>query len=158
MRRYARALTRDGVEADDLVQQALLKAIEGRGSFRPGGSLKSWLLAIVHNQFISARRRAAVETRHRNSLDGQDHVHDAGEEQRLYLQDVWRRFATLPEAQRAAIHLVAIEGLTYQEAADTLGLPIGTIMSRLSRARAALREPAAAADPALRLVGGRDAG
>lgn len=158
MRRYARALTRDAVEADDLVQQALLKAIEGQASFRPDGSLKSWLLAIVHNQFVSARRRAEVETRHLHSLEEQTGVHEAGEEQRLFLQDVYRRFAVLPEAQRAAIHLVAIEGLTYQEAADTLGLPIGTIMSRLSRARAALREPAAASERVVRLVGGRDAG
>jgi RNA polymerase sigma-70 factor, ECF subfamily len=160
LRRYARSLTLDPVTADDLVQQALLSAYERASSFRDGAALRPWLFAILHNQFVSCRRRIQAEQR---ALDAfAEQAGDSGgeaEEQAAVLRDVSRRFARLPESQRAVMHLVAVEGLTYQQAADALAVPIGTIMSRLSRARAALREPAAASGdaPSLRLIGGRDA-
>ena len=162
MRRYARTLTRDDGAADDLVQQALLLAIERAESFRQGGSLKGWLLAIVHNQFVSGMRRAAVEKR---GLDGlaaipRDDMIGAGQEQAYHLQEVAERFAALPDTQRAVLHLIAIEGLSYRDAADALDIPIGTVMSRLARARAALRGAGDAEresrEAGLRIVGGRD--
>ena len=160
MRRYARSLVRDPVAADDLVQQALLRGIEGAASFRQGGSLKSWLLSIVHNQFISGQRHAAVERRGLAGLAdvARDAVQEGDQEQALLLRDVSDRFAALPEPQRAVLHLIAIEGLSYRETADALSIPIGTVMSRLGRARAALRSVGDLPEGRrLRLVGGHDA-
>ncbi len=161
LRRYARSLLRDGAAADDLVQQALLRAYERSATFRPGASLKAWLLAILHNQYVSDRRRAAVEMRVLGELAeaGSQSSGEAGQSQALFLREVAERFAALPDSQRAVLHLIAIEGLSYRQTADALDVPIGTIMSRLSRARAALREPAAArsGDHNLRIIGGTDA-
>jgi len=141
MRRYARSLTRDEQAADDVVQDALLKALEKRHLFRPDGSRRGWLLAIVHNIFVSTRRReearARRDTRFARMLT--DHL-DPDQEHAATLQQVARAFAALPEHYRAILHLVAVEGQSYQEAAAILDIPIGTVMSRLSRARAALRQ------------------
>lgn len=160
MRRYARSLVGNRADADDLVQQSLLRAHERAATFRPGASLKAWLLAILHNQFVSDRRRAAAESRALDELGHRlDRPAEEGERgQAMLLRDVAARLVALSEDQRAVLHLIAVEGLSYRQAADALGVPIGTIMSRLSRARQALREPAPA-EPAqpLRIVGGKDA-
>lgn len=158
MRRYARALARDDQDADDVVQDALLRAIERKATYQPDRSRKRWLLAIVHNVFVSSKRRQAAETR-RNDRFAETLLSsvDPQQEEHLRLAEVARGFAALPDAQRAVLHLTAIEGLGYQEAADVLGIPIGTVMSRLSRARAALREWHVNKNGShLRLVGGRD--
>jgi RNA polymerase sigma-70 factor (ECF subfamily) len=167
LRRYARSLTRDEADAEDLVHDALVRAYERRRTFRPDRSLKAWLLAVLHNAFIDGvrKRRAeghrlarAAEIAPQESPPTQDHA--------VRLAQVRQAFMALPDEQRAALHLVALEGLSYQEAAATLGIPLGTLMSRLGRARAALRamdEPSAAspeqqaARPShLRVVGGSD--
>ena len=157
LRRYARALTRDDVAADDLVQEALLRAIERAGTFRAGGSLRAWLAGIVHNQFVSGRRRQAAEARRDETFVGIGlATQDPGDPDHA-AQLVWvaERFHDLPEAQRTVLHLVAVEGLSYQEAAAALDVPIGTVMSRLSRARATRRAPGAASrTPTLRVVRG----
>jgi len=164
MRRYARALTRDTQDADDVVQDAVLRAIERRRTFDPARSRRRWLLAIVHNVFVSAKRREASEAR-RNAQFAQAMIAhlDPAQEHRARLAQIARSFAALPEQQRAVLHLVAVEGLSYQETADALGVPIGTVMSRLSRARIALREAeeqgletGGPAKSGLRIVGGRD--
>ncbi len=159
LRRYARALTRDETAADDLVQDALLLAIERNDTFRPGGSLRAWLASIVHNRFISDQRRRRAETQRDAALAdvATEQARAGHQESALLLADLAARFAGLPEAQRSALHLVAVEGLSYQETATALGVPIGTIMSRLSRARATLRadESPARTNP-FRIVGGRD--
>jgi RNA polymerase sigma-70 factor (ECF subfamily) len=140
MRRYARTLTRDPQEAEDLVHDALVRAYERRRTFRKDGNLRAWLLSILHNIFVDRmrsrhadieRNRAVSETATGIVEPHQDHV--------VRLADVGRAFFTLPYEQRAALHLVAIEGLSYQEAADALQIPIGTFMSRIGRARVALR-------------------
>ncbi|WP_428032319.1 sigma-70 family RNA polymerase sigma factor [Ancylobacter sp.] len=181
MRRYARALTRDDIEAEDLVHDALVRAYERRGSFdaergtpgkgkpdpglrdsgQPGSRLRGWLLSVLHNVFIDRRRsRAAEARRERDSLDLAETIAAPAQEHGLRLSQVRDAFMALPEEQRAALHLVAIEGLGYADAATTLGIPQGTLMSRLSRARATLRamEDGTGAEAAnhLRIVGGTD--
>jgi RNA polymerase sigma-70 factor, ECF subfamily len=163
LRRYARSLTRDEARAEDLVQDALVRAYEGSGSFRTGGNLRGWLLSILHNTFIDGRRRDAAEARRSQAAaDLAETITPAEQEGRVRLRQIQKAFMNLPEDQRAVLHLVAIEGLSYQEAADSLGIPVGTLMSRLGRGRAALRAfEAGAAQPLagkprpnLRIVGG----
>lgn len=166
LRRYARSLTRDESQAEDLVQDALVRAYEGRGSFRAGGNLRGWLLSILHNTFIDHRRRQVAEFRRLERATSMvDTVAPPEQESRVRLQQVQAAFMSLPDEQRAALHLVAIEGLSYQEAAAALKIPVGTLMSRLGRARAALRgfeagahlaQPNEAKRPSLRIVGGSD--
>lgn len=156
MRRYARALTRDYPDADDVLQDAVVRAIERQRSFRPQFSRRRWLLSIVHNVFVSTRRRAAAEARRDDRL-AQTMLADIDleQDQRVRLAAVGRAFAALPEHHRAVLHLIAVEGLSYQEAAEVLDVPVGTVMSRLARARAALRQ-AEGDTPALRIVGGKN--
>lgn len=159
MRRYARALARDVQDADDVVQDALLRAIEREETFRPERSRRHWLLAIVHNVFISGTRRKAAEMR-RNDRFAETLVEqaDAPQEHHVRLGEIARGFAALPDHHRTALHLTAVEGFSYQECATLLDVPVGTVMSRVARARAALRRARdeGAAAPPLRLVGGYD--
>jgi RNA polymerase sigma-70 factor (ECF subfamily) len=166
LRRYARSLTRDESQAEDLVQDALVRAYERQGSFRSGGNLRGWLLSILHNTFIDGRRRHMAEARRlEQTVALTDTAAPAEQESRVRLQQIQAAFMRLPDEQRAALHLVAIEGLPYQEAANALGIPVGTLMSRLGRARATLRGFEAGRDrsqspgpkpPSLRVVGGSD--
>lgn len=157
LHRYARVLTRDAAAADDLVHDALLRAYERAGTFQPGRSLRAWLIGIVHNVFISGRRRAEAERRRDERLAEVSAQGGHGHDHRLMLREVALLFDALPDHQRSVAHLVLVEGLTYQEAALALDVPIGTIMSRLNRARAALRGEAPGARRArLHVVGGTD--
>ncbi|MFW2831583.1 sigma-70 family RNA polymerase sigma factor [Sphingomonas sp. ID0503] len=159
MRRYALVLTRDRHTADDLVHDTLLRAFEKADTFRTGRSLRSWLLSIVHNSFVSGLRRERAQQRRDTAFaEIQSEAVDGDQEQAVRLRELAARFAELPETQRATLHLVAVEGLSYAEAAAALEVPIGTIMSRLSRARAQLREPEETGRGKLRLVQGRDDG
>lgn len=161
LRRYARSLARNEADAEDLVQDALLRAYEKRGTFQTGQNLKVWLMSILHNLFVSQWRRGKVEASrlaHVQALaepaapPAQDHA--------VRLTQIREAFLGLSDEQRAALHLVAIDGLSYQEAADSLGVPLGTLMSRLGRARAALRmmeeQGTGSAPVRLRIVGGSD--
>jgi len=141
LRRYARSLTRDGADAEDLVHDALVRAYERRGSFRSDGNLRAWLLAIVHNIFIDRLRSCRSEAA-RIELAGHlaDRNMPASQDHSVRLSQLREAFLALPEEQRSALHLVAIEGLSYAKAADVSGVPLGTLMSRIGRARAALRE------------------
>jgi RNA polymerase sigma-70 factor (ECF subfamily) len=158
LRRYARSLTRDSSDAEDLVHDALVRAYERRGTFRSGGNLRAWLLSIVHNAFIDkmrSRRSEAARVEQAGYLT--DTSTPAPQEHSVRLAQVREAFFSLPEEQRSALHLVAIEGLSYQEAADASGVPLGTLMSRIGRARAALRSMESAlpsqAKNHLRIVG-----
>lgn len=172
MRRYARALTRDENAAEDLVHDALVRAYEKRSTFRLGGNLRTWILSILHNTFIDGQRRLKAEQKRVAETAETLEAHfPASQDNALRLQQIKEAFLRLPDEQRSVLHLVAIEGMRYQEAADALGIPLGTLMSRLGRARAALRlfeeggdaSPAEADSPAdrkdgrgkLRIVGGR---
>lgn len=158
LRRYARSLTRDESDAEDLVHDTLVRAYEKRDSFAGERSLRVWLMTILHNVFVDGHRARKVEDRRAAALAGlHEEAAAAPQEAHVRLADVQRAFMTLPEEQRAALHLVVVEGLSYGEAARALGIPPGTLMSRLSRARAALRageDGAAAARGHLRIVGG----
>ena len=158
LRRYARSLTRDSSDAEDLVHDALVRAYERRTSFRPGGNMRAWLLSILHNTFIDGvRSRRSEAARVAESARMGETALAAPQEHSVRLSQVRDAFMALPEEQRATLHLVAIEGLSYQEAADALGIPLGTLMSRIGRARAALRameEGAPARGSHLKIVGG----
>jgi RNA polymerase sigma factor (sigma-70 family) len=160
MRRYARSLARNSENADDVVQEALVRAIERRQTFEPGRNRRRWLLSIVHNVFVSRKRREAVEARHNDSFAESMMARlDAEQGRHVKLAQIASAFAALSEQHRAVLHLIAVEELSYQEAADILDLPIGTVMSRLSRARASLRaleSKEAGEMKSLRVVGGMD--
>eukprot|EP01037_Dinobryon_pediforme_P005726 gene5726-5789_t len=140
LRRYARALQR-GQDPDDLVQETLVRALGTTGDRQPDGEVRPWLFAIMHNLSISDRRRASVR-RHTTSMD----LVDEGamsirsrQEDALHWQDFMRAFDSIPEDQRQVLLLVSIEDLSYAEVAQVLGIPLGTVMSRLSRGRERLR-------------------
>jgi RNA polymerase sigma-70 factor (ECF subfamily) len=137
--RYAHALTRNETQAEDLIHDALVRAYERRSTFRIGGNVRAWLFSVLHNTFVDGRRRAAELRRDAEVARVADEMIPPAQESSVRLDQIQRAFATLPENQRAVLHLVAIEGLPYQEAADALGIPVGTLMSRLGRARSALR-------------------
>lgn len=157
LRRYARSLVRNAGEAEDLVHDALVKAYERKSSFRRGANLRTWLLSILHNAHIDRLRKTRSMTRRHDEVATEMETSvPAGQEHTVRLSQVRNAFFNLPEEQREALHLVAIEDLSYQEAASALGIPIGTLMSRISRARAYLRdlENKAPAASHLRLISG----
>jgi RNA polymerase sigma-70 factor, ECF subfamily len=159
LRRYAMSLVRNADDAEDLVNDALVRAYERHESFHQDGNLRRWLFAILHNTHIDQmRRRKSAARRDAMAAELVDPVVESGQEQVVRLAQLRTAFAELPEDQRQALHLVAIEEFTYQEAADLLGIPVGTLMSRLSRARARLRdfENRPVMSPKLRIVGGSD--
>ena len=140
LRRYARALMRDRAAADDLVQDCLERAVS-RWYQRRDGDVRAWLFTILHNLAVNQFRRTASRGRHVpiDETNEDSFGEAAAQEQKLIYQDVLAGLARLPEDQRAVLLLVAVEDLSYAEAANVLGIPTGTVMSRLSRARAALR-------------------
>lgn len=157
LKRYARSLVRNDADAEDLVQDALVKAYERRGSFRTGANLRNWLLAILHNTHVDTLRSNRSRVRRDEATVAEtEQTIPASQEDTVHLHQVHEAFMRLPAEQREALHLVAVEDLSYQQAADTLGVPIGTLMSRVSRARATLRnfEQATTRTAHLRLVGG----
>jgi RNA polymerase sigma-70 factor, ECF subfamily len=139
LRRFARALTRSEADADDLAQAAIEKALVNAASWQAGSRLDSWIYRIAQNLWrdeLRAHRRRAEPLDSAGELAGED-----GREtftQRIQAQEVADAFEQLPEDQRLVLALVALDGLSYQQAADTLGVPIGTVMSRLARARGRL--------------------
>lgn len=158
LRRYAWALCRDENAADDLVQDCLERALSGWTQRRPDGVLRAWLFAILHNCFVSTRRRTARRGVHQ-SLDehGADLPVQAAQDAAAGVRDVLAALDLLPDDQRAVLLLVGVEELTYDEAARVLDVPLGTVMSRLSRGRERLRrimdgDRAAIAAVALRRV------
>lgn len=160
LQRFALALTRDPADAEDLVQEALLRGHEQRRNFRAGGNLKSWLFSILKNAFLDRRRsRLARETREAAVAAFSPVSIEAPQEAVVRLGQLRAAFLALPDEQREALSLIALEGMTYAEAAKVAAVPLGTLMSRVARARASLREfEAGPVDSAgLRIVGGRDA-
>lgn len=138
LRRYARALVGDRAEADDLVQDTLERAWSKFTLWRRTSDVRAWLFSIMHNLHIDQvrRPRLATEALANEALD----VSVRGEqEDALAVRDIDAALRLLPDEQREVLLLVAIEQLTYDEVAKTLGIPVGTVMSRLSRGREKLR-------------------
>jgi RNA polymerase sigma-70 factor, ECF subfamily len=141
LRRYARALTRDVAAADDLVQDCLTRALGKLHLWEKGTDLRAWLFTILHNQYVNYVRRSVREGAAVGLNDGEPLLTRAAHQgQRLELRDLERAIAKLPEEQRAAILLVGLEGMRYEEVAAVLDVPVGTVRSRLSRGREALRK------------------
>ncbi len=143
LRRFARGLAGTAEQADDLVQAACERALMRIAQWTPGTRLDSWMFRIVQTIWLDERRAAKVRTGEglvdaqgaepELTVDGARHM-----EAHLTFDRVRAGMRRLPEEQRAVMMLVCVEGLTYKEAAETLSIPIGTVMSRLARARLAL--------------------
>jgi len=147
LRRYARALTRDSEIADDLVQDTLVRALRSERLF-VGGDLRSWLYTILTNLNRNRRRSLARKPPMTTLIDTAVDASGTEAEGR----DIAEALATLVEDQRAVLLLVVLEGLSYREVADIQGVPIGTVMSRLARARAHVKSYLDGKKPALRRV------
>ena len=141
LRRYARALMRNPTAADDLVQDCLERAVS-RWYQRREGNTRAWLFTILHNLAVNQFRQSAVRGRHVtiDETNEDDFGQDAVQEQKLMYRDVLNKLTKLPEDQRAVLLLVAVEDLSYSETANVLNIPIGTVMSRLSRGRERLQQ------------------
>ncbi len=145
LRRYARVLTGDPARADDLVQETLARGWEKRRLWAAGTDLRAWLFTIMHNVFVNQRAMAVRESQN-VSLDAEG---DAGaawqvpvrapQQTHVELLEVLRQLARLPPEQREVLVLAAVEEMRYEEIATMLSIPVGTVMSRLSRAREKLR-------------------
>ena len=153
LRRYARALTGDRVQADDLVQECLARAWEKLSLWQRGSNLRAWLFTILHNVFVNELRRS----KRRPELlafddENLEMPRRATQEDGLVLRDLETALYSLPVEQRAVLLLVAVEELSYEQTAKTLAIPVGTVMSRLARARERLRLQLNGEGPALRRV------
>ncbi|WP_454691007.1 sigma-70 family RNA polymerase sigma factor [Achromobacter aloeverae] len=140
LRRFALWLTRDVHAADDLVQSTLERALSRWASRRGGDTLRSWLFTILHRRFIDGQRSAKRHARLLGSLREPDEAHWPSAEHMAATRSTLNAFGELSAEQRGLLLLVVVEGFSYQEVADLLDVPIGTVMSRLSRARQALRQ------------------
>ena len=140
LRRFALTLTRSQVDADDLVQSTLERALAYLNRWEPGTRLDSWLYRIAQNLWIDQCRRARVREATESAEDMVLPGEDGREvnERKLMVRDAMRALASLPEEQQVILALVSIEGLSYEEAAKVLNVPKGTVMSRLARARRAV--------------------
>jgi RNA polymerase sigma-70 factor, ECF subfamily len=142
--RYCVVLTGSRDRADDLAQAACLRALEKAGQFEPGTHLDRWLFRIAQRLWFNDMRKQAVRSRgglvNVDDIDVPDTRQDT--ELNILAREVLSQVMALPEAQRLAVMLVYVEEYSYREAADMLEIPIGTVMSRLSAARAKLAEKA----------------
>jgi len=141
LRRFALGLTRNGAEADDLVQMACEKAISRINQWKPGTRLDSWMFRIIQTTHIDRMRSQKRRDTYLEIIGNQgEHIFDGenAAEASLTLDNVRRAIYNLPEDQRAVVMLVSIEGLSYKEASEVLEIPMGTLTSRLVRARTAL--------------------
>lgn len=146
--RYALTLSRNNAAADDLTQECVTRALRKCELYRPGTNLRAWLFTILHNIYVSDMRRqsrfrfaAEADVARRGSSIAPN------QEDYLALGNLGAAFERLPPVQRRALKLVSIDGLSYHEAAHVLKLPVGTLKSKISRARARLRKELAGKTP-----------
>jgi RNA polymerase sigma-70 factor (ECF subfamily) len=153
LRRYARALTHNRDLADDLVQDCLERAIRKRRLWKPTGPLRAWLFKILLNIYrndLRQRRNRPMPVSFENLVIEPQVL--ANQQGRMALAETARAIEALPSDQREVLMIVALEGMSYREAADVLAIPIGTVMSRIGRARATLREMTGNNEPTLRVA------
>jgi len=158
LRRYARVLTGDMHRADDLVQDTLARAWEKRRLWQAGSDLRAWLFTIMHNVHVNQFSTRQREYAHA-SLDADDAsgvgweiAVRATQSDRVELSEILAQIGKLPVEQREVLVLAAVEELRYEEIATVLGIPIGTVMSRLSRAREKLRRMTGESAATLKIV------
>ncbi|VVE77201.1 RNA polymerase sigma factor [Pandoraea sputorum] len=157
LRRYARALTGNTELADDLVQDTLERALSRHTMFEAGTDARAWLFTIMHNLFLNQQRRVPAQATHvsldETELIERDVSHASAQTptsdpaRRLEIRDLDEALRHLPDEQRAIVLLVGLEDMSYADVAATLRVPIGTVMSRLSRARQRLRDLMAGGTP-----------
>jgi len=138
LRRYARALTRDGQAADDLVQDCLERAWRKGHHWEAGTDLCAWLFTVMHNLYVNGLRRRRPDTHpigHAEFADPRSQSQEAG----LQVRDLEQALGLLPPEQQEVLLLVCLEEMTYEQVASVTGVPIGTVMSRLHRARERMR-------------------
>jgi RNA polymerase sigma-70 factor, ECF subfamily len=158
--RFSLRLTRHQSDAEDLVQRSYVRALERRHQWQTGTSLVSWVFAIMHsiwmNELRSAQRRRQANLSNDDEFDAiLEPSNSENPEYKLMFKQVVQAVQNLPEAQSIVMMLVAVEGLTYSQAADVLDIPIGTVMSRLARARLSIGEKFLAGDHKITSLGAR---
>jgi RNA polymerase sigma-70 factor (ECF subfamily) len=140
LRAFAIALCRDASRADDLVQETLVKAWNNRDLYKEGTNLRAWLFTILRNTYFSEHRRLRYQASYREQVDTTKSWQHPEQEGHLDLQDFLEALAGLPPDQREALLLVGAEGFSYEEAAEISGCAVGTIKSRVNRARKRLSD------------------
>ncbi len=139
LRRFARVIARNIADADDLVQVAVEKALTHADQWRPGSRMDSWMFGIMKNAWIDEIRARRRRARMHAPEEAGTTVGDVSAQARDIALSVQAAMSRLPEEQRMAIALVLVEGLSYKDAAESLGVPLGTLTSRLARGREALQ-------------------
>ncbi len=142
LRRFAISLTRNLADADDLVQEACIKAMQGAASWDPGQGLDRWVFRIMRNHWISETRKVSVRVGEGqvDAAESDELRHETTGEHHLAMREIMGRLAALPSGFSEVLLLVAVEGYSYAEAAELLSIPQGTVMSRIHRARQLLAE------------------
>lgn len=140
LRAFAISLAQNNDRADDLVQETLVKAWDKQASFQLGTNLKAWLFTILRNEFYSQMRKRGREVQDSDGLLTASVAIHPGQQGSLDLKDFRKALETLPEDQREAIILIGASGFSYEEAAEICGCAVGTIKSRVSRARTRLQD------------------
>jgi RNA polymerase sigma-70 factor, ECF subfamily len=140
LRRYARSMTRTAADGDDLVQNTLLRAVCKVDQFQPGTNLRAWLVAILRNVFVDSyrRKRPTTDWTTAQSVMSAGLFAPASQIASLEMIDLRDAIAALPYVQQSTLMLIAVEDMSYEEVATIMNVPVGTVRSRLSRARAAL--------------------
>ena len=148
LRAFAKTLCGNPDQADDLVQETLVKAWQHRAGFVPGSNLKAWLFTILRNTFLSEqrKRKRKLEVEDASGKRAEQLCVSGGQAGHMDLVDFARAFVTLPAEQREALVLIGAEGFSYEDAAEMCGCAVGTIKSRVNRARARLQKVLGAGD------------
>ena len=147
LRAFARSLTGERDRADDLVQDAVLRALSAADQFSPGTNFKAWIFTILRNLYFNEFRRNRALMRPLEAADLESHATAPAQHAGLEFDDFRRAFNTLPAEQREALVLVGADGFRYEEAAAICGCPIGTIKSRVARARSEIERLLGASGP-----------
>jgi len=147
LRAFARSLTGNRDRADDLVQETVVRALANRDKFQEGTNLHAWLVTILRNQFYSEGRKKRREVEDVDGAMAAQLSDIPGQHSRLEMQDFLRALQMLPDEQREALILVGASGFSYEETAEICGVRVGTVKSRVSRARSRLEEVLGGAVP-----------
>ncbi len=140
LRAFARSLCGNAALADDIAQEAMLKALQSRERFKPGTNMKAWMFTILRNLFYSYKRRSWRSTSLEPGVAEQTIIGAADPDQAVRLNELRQALNSLKEDQREALILIGASGLSYEETAEICGVAVGTIKSRVSRARKSLEE------------------